>query len=341
MKKYEEIKFKNICETCLKYLNDREIVLLGESQSLKNYFAHEYNITISKVLTQNAQLLSAQPNMYRHLNDIKDMSEKYYIIIPFLKYDEALKNKLNTMGYSEYFDFIFFNHKSVVLGPGVIDYCDEYGNSIHTIGGVKVNIAERGHGNVVNIVSKLDGLELYLRGNNSYVCIEKSVHIDNGAICKLFSYSEITIKKKTSIASKFRIDCHSCGKLLIDEDCQFSYEIEILIGDGHSIFDVNSKKRKNSICPPNISNRIVIGKHVWIGYRCIILSNTVISDSSIIGAASLVKGKYPNNCIVAGNPARIIRRDVSWARDWNTEDISMCGEDNINLTHEIDAEDMD
>ncbi len=45
--------------------------------------------------------------------------------------------------------------------------------------------------------------------------------------------------------------------------------------------------------------------------RVNILENAEIGDGSIIGASSLVKGKIPNNCVVAGTPARMIRTDVS------------------------------
>ena len=45
-----------------------------------------------------------------------------------------------------------------------------------------------------------------------------------------------------------------------------------------------------------------------IGARCIILKGVVIGARSIIGAGSVVTSAIPSDCVVAGNPARIIRR---------------------------------
>ncbi|MDR3310631.1 MAG: hypothetical protein LBS90_04730, partial [Oscillospiraceae bacterium] len=33
---------------------------------------------------------------------------------------------------------------------------------------------------------------------------------------------------------------------------------------------------------------------------------------SVVGSYAVVAKKYPNNCAIAGNPARIVRRDIAW-----------------------------
>ena len=55
-------------------------------------------------------------------------------------------------------------------------------------------------------------------------------------------------------------------------------------------------------------------------YRWSIL-NCDVGSGSIIGARDLVKKKYPNNCILAGIPAKVIRKDVGWSREINCYDI--------------------
>jgi acetyltransferase-like isoleucine patch superfamily enzyme len=56
------------------------------------------------------------------------------------------------------------------------------------------------------------------------------------------------------------------------------------------------------------SEEIVIGDDVWIGAQAIILAGAHIGAGSIIGAASVVDFPVPPLSLVAGNPARIIRR---------------------------------
>lgn len=53
-----------------------------------------------------------------------------------------------------------------------------------------------------------------------------------------------------------------------------------------------------------------IGKHCFIGARSIILPGVRIGDESIVGSGSIVTKDVPPKCVVAGNPARIIRRDI-------------------------------
>lgn len=53
---------------------------------------------------------------------------------------------------------------------------------------------------------------------------------------------------------------------------------------------------------------IKIGKNCFIGCNCIILKGSVIGNGCVIGAGAIVSGKFEDNCVIAGNPARIIKR---------------------------------
>lgn len=55
------------------------------------------------------------------------------------------------------------------------------------------------------------------------------------------------------------------------------------------------------------AKKTVIGNNVFIGINSIILMGAKIGDNVIIGAGSVVSGEIPSNCVVAGNPARVIR----------------------------------
>lgn len=53
---------------------------------------------------------------------------------------------------------------------------------------------------------------------------------------------------------------------------------------------------------------IKIGRNVWIGFDCCILPGVTIGEGSIVGARSVVAGDVPPFTVVAGNPARVIRK---------------------------------
>ena len=86
----------------------------------------------------------------------------------------------------------------------------------------------------------------------------------------------------------------------------------VLIGSGCLITDSDAHpidwqdRREGSEvkvqCAP-----VVIGNDVFIGARSIILKGVTIGDRAVIGAGSVVSKDVPSDCIVAGNPARIIK----------------------------------
>jgi acetyltransferase-like isoleucine patch superfamily enzyme len=86
----------------------------------------------------------------------------------------------------------------------------------------------------------------------------------------------------------------------------------IIIGDnlwdgpGIKIISANHDFKNLALHTPG--KPIVIGNNVWIGANAIILPEVTIGDNAIIGAGSVVTHDVEGNCIVAGNPAKIIRR---------------------------------
>lgn len=57
---------------------------------------------------------------------------------------------------------------------------------------------------------------------------------------------------------------------------------------------------------------IILGNHIWVGTRAVILKGTQIADGTIIGAGAIVAGKYDkSNVILAGNPAKEIKDDIT------------------------------
>lgn len=53
-----------------------------------------------------------------------------------------------------------------------------------------------------------------------------------------------------------------------------------------------------------------IGKKCFIGANAIIMPGVIIGDSVIIGAGSVVTKDVSNGCMVAGNPAKIIKNNI-------------------------------
>ncbi|WP_158660377.1 DapH/DapD/GlmU-related protein [Limosilactobacillus fermentum] len=48
-------------------------------------------------------------------------------------------------------------------------------------------------------------------------------------------------------------------------------------------------------------------KNTWIGATATILSGVTIGENAVVGAASVVTKDVPDNAVVVGNPAKVIR----------------------------------
>lgn len=56
------------------------------------------------------------------------------------------------------------------------------------------------------------------------------------------------------------------------------------------------------------SKEIHIGENCFIGCNSIILKGTVLGDGCVVGAGAVVAGIFEDNSVIAGNPAKVIRR---------------------------------
>lgn len=96
------------------------------------------------------------------------------------------------------------------------------------------------------------------------------------------------------------------GKIIIGEESLFSNNIEIHNTDYHGIYNADGERI-------NPEKDVIIGRSVWVGLGSKILKGTEISDNTVVGCGSLVAGHFNDNfIIIAGNPAKVIKRNVFW-----------------------------
>lgn len=152
-------------------------------------------------------------------------------------------------------------------------------------------------------------LEFKITGTNNKVVIGDGVVIQGGLIYLEDSGICISIGKNTTIGEAEIAVAESNTKICIGEDCMLSKGIRITTTDSHSVLNIVTGKRLNP------AKNVIIGDHVWIGMNVAINKGVNIGKNSIVAGNSVVTHDVPENVIVAGIPAVIVKKDVTWSRE--------------------------
>lgn len=107
----------------------------------------------------------------------------------------------------------------------------------------------------------------------------------------------------------------------IGEFCHITAINKITIGDGlltgrFVYIGDNSHgelSKDNADIPPVrrklvTKGEIIIGENVWIGDKVTVLSGVHIGNNVVVAANSVVTKDFPDNCMIAGAPAKIIKQ---------------------------------
>lgn len=175
--------------------------------------------------------------------------------------------------------------KIKVYGDNNIVVFAESAFAIHNI-----TIQIYGNNNLIQIGANFasDGLSFSIENDNNKIVIGENCHGGGN--------SEFAAIEGTSI--------------ILGDDCMLSANITIRTGDSHSVLNAITGERINK------SKSVVVGEHVWIGNTVLIFKGTEIGSNSIVAGGSVVTGKkFPEDCIIGGNPAVVIKNGTNWCSE--------------------------
>jgi maltose O-acetyltransferase len=115
--------------------------------------------------------------------------------------------------------------------------------------------------------------------------------------------SIISFGKDVIISNNFTAIAYNASITILD-NCLIGHDVEILSSDFHNI---EPNHRRGSSKKP-LSGHVKIGNNVWIGNSVKILKGVEIGDNCVVAAGSVVVKSVPENTIVAGNPAREVKK---------------------------------
>lgn len=164
------------------------------------------------------------------------------------------------------------------------------------------------HGNKVTIGDRFiaNNLKIVFKGNNCRLSIGDDVRL-TGHILIVGKGREVTIGNRTTAQGVYILSRDANVK--IGADCMLSREIEIRSTDVHKIYDRETGLRVNPAADVHIDD------NVWIAARAIVSKGAFVAQGSVIGAAAFVnKAHTEEHVILAGAPAKIVKRNIRWER---------------------------
>lgn len=338
------------------YANGREVVMFGMQTELQQAI-REHGHDTDKIFTSNQTLIADEMQHHINYTQMNGQKDKYYVVVPFLLNgnNSWQKQTLGGFGYTEKKDYVFYPNETLVLSKLDGTISDGSGNTVEgQCNNASVKISGSDNSVVLKDGVQVNGLlNIEINGSKHKILIgEKSVFngtnliqivlgnetdIEIGDHC-IFSSNTISAMDKSNIEIGAKSTFNSCteihghpnSRIAIGKDCMFSFGIVVQPGDGHAIFDLETNKSVNfntDVSGNKFYGGIELNDHVWVGRNAMIISgtkNTVIGEGSVIGAGSIVKGEFPNNCSIAGVPAKVLRKNIAWSRSPFSDNIKDC-----------------
>lgn len=118
----------------------------------------------------------------------------------------------------------------------------------------------------------------------------------------------IKIGSGFSGAAQFRV-VEDNNYIHLGNNCMFSWDVTIMASDYHTIYEKTGQVFNKAV------GGVSLGNNIWVGCKSMILKDAQIGSGSIVGACSVVTRQFKDeNCVLAGNPAKIVKRDIRWSR---------------------------
>lgn len=153
--------------------------------------------------------------------------------------------------------------------------------------------------------------KIKIKGSNNHIEIRPTKHfIYSLQINNIKDNNRIFIGDNFYQTGALNVDFANLSglKLEIGNDCMFGQDVQIMLGDHHTIYSTITGEQTN------ISQKgITIGNHVWAARNTKILKDVEIPDNTVIATGSIVTKSFnKTNTLIGGTPAKILKENINW-----------------------------
>jgi len=146
-------------------------------------------------------------------------------------------------------------------------------------------------------------------GPNATLRVGRWAWIGHGSKIRVHE-GEVSIGAKTVIGQDCTISAFQ--HVSIGRECILADRV-MLIDFDHGVTEVDRPIRLQGIYKRDVR----VGNNVWIGYGACVLRGVSVGDNSVVGTSAVLTGDVPENAVVGGVPARVIRmRDAPSSMRW-------------------------
>ena len=122
--------------------------------------------------------------------------------------------------------------------------------------------------------------------------------------------SKISVRGKLELGDHFNITAEStivCAKeIRFGSDCLVSWDVLVMDTDEHPVYNKEGERI-------NEDRPIIVGNHVWIGCKSMLLKGAELPDHTILAAGTALRTAFHGEeQIIGGNPPSILKREVRW-----------------------------
>lgn len=122
--------------------------------------------------------------------------------------------------------------------------------------------------------------------------------------------SKLSVRGHLNIGADFNMTAEStivcADNITFGNDCLVGWDVLVMDTDEHPLYD-----KKGERLNPN--RPIVVGDHVWIGCKCVLLKGAEVPDNTVVAAGTLLKSAFEGeNQVIGGNPPAVLKQEVRW-----------------------------